>query len=280
VFALLAAIPANRLAAAALASFSAGDDRASVRRLLCGSHGRRRTGFMPFGRPGRVSSILLYTTTFLAVVLLTSCGGDRDDKPESPIAPEKLAAMVPEAREFPPEVLDLAPLSLQRGYVSNAKASAQTRDPSDSAADLARLGRTGGYRNDLSTYSYVMSLAWANASVDAFRSDEEAQNFLNGRLSALRSSKDSKDPETGGNLSAVGNFVPVAMSSAIGVRYTVVLRHDRLHLAVVGFQVGRVDGWSEVARIDDRDPAVLAVALARTLRTRMERALASDPSTR
>jgi hypothetical protein len=204
VFALLAAIPANRLAAAALASFSAGDDRASVRRLLCGSHGRRRTGFM----------------------------------------------------------------------------RAQTRDPSDSAADLARLGRTGGYRNDLSTYSYVMSLAWANASVDAFRSDEEAQNFLNGRLSALRSSKDSKDPETGGNLSAVGNFVPVAMSSAIGVRYTVVLRHDRLHLAVVGFQVGRVDGWSEVARIDDRDPAVLAVALARTLRTRMERALASDPSTR
>ena len=79
----------------------------------------------------------------------------------------------------------------------------------------------GGYRNSVSPYTFVVNLAWADASVDAFRSDKEAQRFLNGQFSDLRAQDGKKDPDFGSTIEGFGPiFVPPALGPAQGVRYT------------------------------------------------------------
>jgi hypothetical protein len=208
----------------------------------------------------------------------TGTSGTTDEAeatPHAPITRQALAAMVPQIADFP----DGVPLlrndaAIDRGYVTNAKASTGTPDPTDTGADLARLGRTGGYRNTVAPYTWVVSFALADASVDAFRSGEEAQRFLNSQFLDLRAQDGKKDPDFRGTIEGFGpRFVPPALGPAQGVRYTLHLPTvGPIHVAVEGFRVGRVVGWSKIARLDKVDPRPLADELAQTLRRQMERA--------
>jgi hypothetical protein len=184
--------------------------------------------------------------------------------------------MVPQIADFPPAVRSLrnGDAAIDRVYVTNAKASTRTPDPTDTGADLARLGRTGGYRNTVAPYSYVTTFALADAYVDAFGSDEEAQRFLNSQFSDLRAQDGKKDPDFLSTIEGFGPIsVPPALGPAKGVRYTLDLATvGPIHVAVEGFRVGRVVGWSKIARLDKVDPRPFADELAQTLRRRMERA--------
>jgi hypothetical protein len=184
--------------------------------------------------------------------------------------------MVPQTAAFPREVRRLtlgkpAGATATRRYVRNAEASKETPDPTDSGADLARAGRTGGYRHLVSTYTFVPTIAWAEASVDAFRSANEAQRFLEVQSSALRA-QDGKKDHWGRRISNV-EPIPVApaLVPAAGFRYTLGDNGpDPVRVGLVGFRVGRAVGWSEVARVDNLDPQPLAEQLAQTLRRQME----------
>jgi len=183
--------------------------------------------------------------------------------------------MVPKIAHFPAEVRILrhGDAAIDRRFVTNAEASKRTPDPTDMRADLARLGRTGGYRNTVAPYSYVTTLALADAYVDAFRSGEEAQRFLKLQFLDLRAQEGKKDPDYRSTIESVGPiFAPPALVPTLGVRYTVDLPTvGPIHIAVEGFRMGRVVGWSKIARLDKVDPRPLADELARTLRQRMDR---------
>lgn len=217
--------------------------------------------------------------SLLIVVALTACGGGQQrSTPPAPITRQALAAMVPRTANFPPEVRSLAPsaaveapsAAVRRGYVTNAKASAETPDPSDSGADLTRLGRTGGYHNLVATYTFVSTLAWAEASVDAFERDDEAQRFLDAQFAALGEQAGKENPTKGKIVDVEPASVPAGLGPATALRYTLVAGPDRTRVALVAFRVGRVVGWSNVARVDKLDPQPLADALAQTLRRQVE----------
>jgi hypothetical protein len=207
----------------------------------------------------------------------TGTSGTPDEAEATPSPPitQVLPAMVPQIADFPADVRSLrnGDAALDRGYVTNAKASTRTPDPTDTGADLARLGRTGGYRYTVAPYSFVTTFALAEPSVDAFRSDQEAQRFLNSQFSDLRAQDGKADPDFRGTIEGFGPiFVPPALGPAQGVRYTVDLATvGPIHIVVEGFRVGRVVGWSKIARLDKVDPRPLADELAQTLRRRMER---------
>jgi hypothetical protein len=213
------------------------------------------------------------TPSLLIVVALTACaGGEQGATPRPPITRQALAAMVPRTANFPPEVRSLAPTdtAVDRGYVTNAKASAGSPDPSDSGADLTRLGRTGGYHNLVATYTFVSTLAWAEASVDAFQRDDEAQRFLDAQFAALGEQAGKENPTKGKIVDVEPASVPAGLGPATALRYTLVAGLDRMRVALVAFRVGRVVGWSNVARVDKLDPQALADALAQTLRRQVE----------
>ena len=210
----------------------------------------------------------------LFAIALTACGGGQESAaPPPPITRQALAAMVPRASAFPSEVRNLAPTdtAVSRGYVTSAQASEKTPDPTDSGPDLARLGRTGGYHNVVSTYTFVQTLAWAEASVDAFQREDEAQRFLDAQFVDLREQEGREDPTKGKIINIEEASVSAALGPATGVRYDWVAGPDRLWEALVAFRVGRVVGWSIVARVDELDPMPIADALAQTLKRRVER---------
>jgi hypothetical protein len=126
----------------------------------------------------------------------------------------------------------------------------------------------------VTTYTFVTTLALAEASVDAFRSDEEAQRFLNGQFSDLRAQAGKEDANFRGTIASLGPmFVPPALGPAEGVEYAVhVPTVTPIHVAVEGFRRGRVVGWSTIARLDQVDPRPLADELAQALKQQMERA--------
>lgn len=217
----------------------------------------------------------------MIVLALTACsGGQGSESPQTtttapPITRQALATMVPKTVAFPPEVRSLTqrkPSSafVTRGYVTNSKASEDTPDPSDSGSDLARLGRTGGYRNTVAPYTFVTTLALAEATVHAFRTDEEAQRFLDAELLDLQVGE--QDPNFGGKIASVQTFIPPALGPAMGVGYTTVVGNDTFHVALEGFRIGRVVGSSTIARLDKVDPRPLADELAQTLSLQMDRA--------
>jgi hypothetical protein len=137
-------------------------------------------------------------------------------------------------------------------------------------ADLARLGRTGGCQNSVAPYTFVTTLALAEASVHAFRTDEEAQRFLDTEFLDLQAGK--QDPDFGGKIASLQTFDPPGLEPAVGVQYTTVAGSDTFHVAVEGFRVGRVVGWSTIARLDQVDPRPSADELAQTLNLQMNRA--------
>jgi hypothetical protein len=213
------------------------------------------------------------TPPLLIVVALTACGGgEQSATPPPPITRQALAVMVPRKADFPPDVRSLAPIdtTVDRGYVTNTKASAATPDPTDSGPELARLGRTGGYRNDVGSYTSVHTIAWAEASVDAFERDDEAQRFLDAQFSALREQEGTVDRFGRKTVDVEPRSVPAGLEPATELQYTLVAGSDRLRVALVAFRVGRVVGWSNVARIDELDPQPLADGLAQTLRRQVE----------
>jgi hypothetical protein len=191
-----------------------------------------------------------------------------------PFTSNALAAMVPKPAEFPPEVREIPPLGGEfgSGYVSNAAATKETPDPVDSSLDLARQGRTGGYERRFTTYTYIESLALARAAVDAFQTDDEAKRFLSKQFVDLQA---QDGHELGSGKISVGEtFVPTGLNSAVGIRYSIVFGNgEKLYYGVIGFRVGRVDGWSVVARVDQTDPTIMGSAIARTLSAQMQRAL-------
>jgi hypothetical protein len=79
----------------------------------------------------------------------------------------------------------------------------------------------------------------ADASVDAFRSHQEAQ-FLNSQFSDLRAQDGKEDPDFRGTIEGFGPiFVPPALGSAQGVRSTLDLPTvGPIHVAVEGFVWG------------------------------------------
>jgi hypothetical protein len=217
----------------------------------------------------------------LIVLALAACGSQRSESPQStttaaPITQKALAAMVPPPAAFPRQVRTLTltkppDAAVTAQNVTNAKASANTPSPTDSGADLAQLGRTGGYQEAVSTYSFVQTIAWAEASVDAFTNADEAQRYLEKQSSDLRAQDGKEDHWK----RTIANVEPVSVSPgldpATGFHYSLVAGPDRLRVALVGFRVGRVVGWSNVARVDNLDPLPLADELAQTLRRQMER---------
>jgi hypothetical protein len=210
---------------------------------------------------------------FLVVVTLAACGGvEQSATPPPPITRQALAAMVPRTADFPPEVRSLAPIDTDvlRGYVTNAKASAETPDRTDSGADLDRLGRTGGYHNLVGSYTSVQTIAWAEASVDAFERDDEAQRFLDAQFSELREQEGKEDRWKRKIVDVEQASVPAGLGPATGLRYRLVAGSDRLRVALLAFRVGRVVGWSNVARVNKLDPQPLADALAQILRRQVE----------
>jgi hypothetical protein len=233
---------------------------------------------------GRRDRRVRYAAVGLLIVFaVAACAGSkRGESAPEPITREVLAAMVPTTRDFPREVRDVAPIDnyVERGYVTNAKAAAKTPDPADSGADLSRAGRTGGYHHLVGTYTSVSTFASAEVSVDAFGSDEEAQRFINKQFSDLQPQVGKEDAKGHGKISFVERpFVPAGLGPASGVRYTFVFGDgEMLHYAVEGFRLGRVAGWSTVARIDEVDPRLLADELAQTLRRQLQRVLATGDS--
>jgi hypothetical protein len=207
----------------------------------------------------------------LVAVALVACGGERRASAPQPITRADLAAMIPRTRDFPREVRELPPLEYEvsRGWVTNAEAIEQTPAPDDTAADLARMGRRGGYQHLVATVTSFGGLAWAEAAVDVFRSEEEADRFIADQFSDLRAQEGKEMPEP--RISHVSpTFVPHGLGAATGVRYTLLFGDgEMLHVEVVGFRVGRVAGWTIVARADEVDPGPLAEELARTLRDRI-----------
>jgi hypothetical protein len=114
------------------------------------------------------------------------------------------------------------------------------------------------------------AIAWADASVDAFERDDQAQSFLDAQFAALREQEGTVDRFGRKTVSVEPRSVPAGLEPATELEYTVVAGHDRFRVALVAFRVGRVVGWSEVARIDKLDPQPLADALAQTLKRRAE----------
>jgi hypothetical protein len=154
-----------------------------------------------------------------ASLALGCSGGEKPTEPTPPITRQALAAMVPQIADFPADVRSLrnGDAAIDRGYVSNARASTRTPDATDTRADLAGLGRTGGYRNTVSAYTFVTTIALAEASVDAFRTDEEAQRFLNSQFSDLRVRAGKEDRDFRATIASIGPiFVPPALGPAQG----------------------------------------------------------------
>jgi hypothetical protein len=214
----------------------------------------------------------------LALSLAACGGGEHNGVPQKPIPRHDLAAMVPRTADLPSEVRNISSLDsdASREYVTNANASRETPDPADSGPVLARLGRTDGYRYLFSTISNFGGLAIAEASVDAFRSTDEAQGFISKAFSDLRAQEGNKDPTLSGKISFVAaEVVPPALRPAEGAQYTLVFGDgEQLHFALIGFRVGRIVGWSRVARADDVDPRLLAERIAEILRARIQGVLA------
>jgi hypothetical protein len=183
--------------------------------------------------------------------------------------------MVPQTAAFPLEVRSLtqgkpASAFVTRGYLTNGKASADTPDPTDSGAELARAGRTGGYRNLVSTYTFISTIAWASTSIDAFKTAYEAERFL-GAQAAVLPAQDGKQDHWGRTIEDVEPIaVAPDLEPASGFRYSLSAGPDRMRIALIGLRVGRVVGWSEVARVDEVDPQPLAEALAQALRRQIE----------
>jgi hypothetical protein len=168
----------------------------------------------------------------------------------------------------------------ESGVTTNAEEAADSPEPDDTAASLARRGRLTGYTlgyeapNMLASLARGRGLGEIQTEVALFTDPAAASRYVVTQLAQLRSYVGRPFVPGATLVSAKTARAPGLGRGAVAVRAVATFGRTRIFGSIVGFRVGRVVGSVEVTRADATDSVPRALGVARALRARIAAVLA------
>ena len=164
-------------------------------------------------------------------------------------------------------------VELGSGLTSNARAAADSYDPTDNPASVGAAGRIVGYLlfygdPGLESLRRGSGLLELGTSVDLFRTAAQAQAFED---KSLRDVRRARGVDVGGSVvERVATFPVQALGSwSQGVRTVERVGRKRIYSTLVDFRVGPLLAEAAVRRADATSTDAQTVAIARTLAARI-----------
>jgi hypothetical protein len=201
----------------------------------------------------------------------------RDDAAQAEVTKAQLAAMVLPKAELGTVAEGTRPAK-DSGAVANAEAADSSVDPHDTAKSLRNEGRLSGQRayfvgSDLAAVRKRGGLFLAGTEVELLEDPVYAAQYLHKGLGDFQRFQ-GKQPD-GSKLSGVSGFQVTGVGDeAGGLRTTMTLGRQKLHMTAVAFRRDRIVAVAAVLRGDREDASGEARALAVKLDKRIQDVLA------
>ena len=170
------------------------------------------------------------------------------------------------------------------GAVNQTDAADDTLDPDDTADDLIRAGRRGGYEvsyddPQFAAFTRRKGLLGVTVGVDLFRDQYAAAKYLRKQVNDFQALRGEViDDDSGARLFTVRRFRVTGVGiQPAGLEYAAGIGRVRAYSTLIAFQRGPVVAGVQIGRADKHYRRAHALRVARALDRRIQAVLAGKP---